>query len=165
LLVGAALSVDTARWMGSWADALVTVAGPRDRMQAIVDAFREGGGDGKPMFLQVTLTFAPSDAEAEQTAHQQWRQCALDTTQLADLATPADFDRHAAAIEAQEVLARVRASSSIQRHADWIAEDAALGFERIYLHNVAYKHQERFLEACARDLLPQFSGRQERVAS
>jgi coenzyme F420-dependent glucose-6-phosphate dehydrogenase len=73
LLLGAALTPKTANWVGSWADGLITVAGPRDRMRAVVDAFREGSaGSDKPMFLQVALSvsfraivgqpFAPSGA-------------------------------------------------------------------------------------------------------
>jgi hypothetical protein len=33
-----------------------------------------------------------------------------------------------------------------------LREDAAMGFERIYLHNVARDHQERFIEAIAPEL-------------
>ena len=33
-------------------------------MKAVVDAFRERGGADKPMFLQVSLSYAPSDDEA-----------------------------------------------------------------------------------------------------
>jgi probable non-F420 flavinoid oxidoreductase len=157
LLVGAALTPQTAKWVGSWADALITVAGPRDRMRAIVDAFKAGGGDGRPMFLQVTLSYAATDAQAAQSAQQQWPQCALDSALLADLPTVADFDRHCEQVDARDVLTRVRASAAIERHADWIEQDAALGFERIYLHNVARDNQERFIEACARELIPRFS--------
>jgi coenzyme F420-dependent glucose-6-phosphate dehydrogenase len=35
MLVGAAISAETARWVASWADALITVAGPDDRMRAV----------------------------------------------------------------------------------------------------------------------------------
>jgi coenzyme F420-dependent glucose-6-phosphate dehydrogenase len=43
-IVGAAVTPETARWVGSWADALITIAGPRGEMRE-VDAFREGGGE------------------------------------------------------------------------------------------------------------------------
>lgn len=157
LIVGAALTPATARWMGQWADALVTVAGPRDGMRAVVDAFREGGGAGKPMFLQVTMSFAPTDAEATAAAYDQWRHCALPTTDLADLATPAAFDRASEGANPADVLARVRASSDIERHLAWLHEDAAFGFDRLYLHNVARAHQETFIEACASRMLPSFA--------
>lgn len=157
LVVAAALTPETARWAARWADALVTVAGPRDGMRAIVDAWREGGGEGKPMFLQVALSWAPTDAEAEAAAHDQWRQCTLDGRQLADLATPAAFDRATAATTASEVTAIVRTSSDLGRHRAWLIDDVAMGFERIYLHDVARDHQTRFIEACGERLLPELA--------
>jgi hypothetical protein len=42
----------------------------------------------------------------------------------------------------------------VNRHVDWLHEDSALGFERIFLHNVAREHQERFIDACGTRLLP-----------
>ncbi len=83
LLIGAAISADTARWVGEWADGMVTVAGPRDTMREVVDAFRETG-DGKPMFLQVPLSFARTDEEALSAAMDQWRQVAVEQDKLAD---------------------------------------------------------------------------------
>jgi G6PDH family F420-dependent oxidoreductase len=154
LLLGAALSPETARWLGGWADGMITVAGPRDGMRAVMDAFREGGGDGKPVFLQVALSFAPSNDEAAGAAYDEWRQCALTTQQLADLTSTADFDRACARVDRSDVLSKVRASCSIEQHLEWLHEDCALGFTRIYLHNVARAHQEAFIEACAARLLP-----------
>jgi coenzyme F420-dependent glucose-6-phosphate dehydrogenase len=155
LLLGAALTAETARWVGAWADGLVTVAGPRDGMRAVVDAFREGGGTG-PVFLQVTLSFAPTDDECVAAAYEQWRQSALTPMQLANLASPSAFDRASADVAIGDVLSHVRASADIQRHIAWLQEDAALGFDRIYLHNVARAHQVRFIEACGTHLLPAF---------
>lgn len=149
LVVGAALSAETARWMGGWADALITIATDRDAMRGIVDAFREGGGEHKPMFLQVALAFAPSDDEAADAAYDQWRQCALSSDQLADLPSPEAFDEAARAVTRDDVVSRIRISSSIEHHLDLVREDAAMGFERIYLHNVARDHQERFIDALA----------------
>ena len=154
LMLGAALTPDTARWVGSWADGLITVAGPRDHMRAVVDAFREGGGLAKPMFLQVTLSFARTDEECESAAYHQWRHCAVTPSQLADLPSPAAFDRASAGVSLSDVLSKVRASADIDRHLDWLFEDRSLGFERIYLHNVASDHQDRFIDACAERIIP-----------
>ena len=157
LLLGAALSADTARWVGSWADGLITIAGPRDDMRGVVDAFRESAGDAKPMFLQAAVSFARTDDEAARAAHAQWRHCALTSAQLAELPSPAAFDRASAHVDAHAVLSKVRVSSDIGRHLDWLLQDYHLGFERIYLHNVAREHQERFIGACAEQVLPFFS--------
>ena len=54
-LIGAAVSEETAGWAGEWADGLVTINQPREQLERVLDAFREGGGEGKPVFLQVHL--------------------------------------------------------------------------------------------------------------
>jgi probable non-F420 flavinoid oxidoreductase len=152
LLLGAALTPATARWLGGWADGMITVAGPRDGMRQVLEAFRDGGGETKPVFLQVALSFARTDQESAAAAHDQWRFCALSTQQLEDLRTPEEFDAASAAAPLADVLSKVRASADIERQLAWLQEDAAMGFERIYLHNVARDHQERFIEACGRFL-------------
>ena len=159
LLVAAALTVETARWAGGWADALITVGAARDHMRAVIEAFRDGGGAGKPVFLQVALSYAPTDQEAAAAAHDQWRQCTLTTAQLADLATPADFDRACEGARVDEVVSKLRVSADVERHLAWLHEDAALGVDRIYLHNVARAHQEAFIDVCAERIIPSFAGR------
>jgi probable non-F420 flavinoid oxidoreductase len=154
LLLGAALTPDTARQVGRWADGMITAAGSPEAMRATVDAFRETAGADKPMFLQVALTFAPSHEEAAAAAYDQWRHCVLSPTQLADLDSPLAFDRACAGADPAEVIARVRVSSEFAQQVEWLQADADLGFSRIYLHNVARAHQERFIEACAAHLLP-----------
>lgn len=158
LIVGAALSEETARWLATWADALVTIAGDAETTRRTVEAFREAGGAGKPVFLQVALSHAPSEDEAGRAAHEQWRHALLPTEQLADLRTPEEFDHAAAHISRDTIVRRLRVSSDIHRHVAWLEKDAALGFERIYLHNVAREHQERFIDACAKHVLPAFHG-------
>lgn len=154
IVVGAALTVETARWMGGWADALITVPGPRDQMRAVIDEFRAAGGAGKPIFLQTAVSYAPSDDAAAAAAHDQWRHCVLTSQQLADLSTPAAFDCESASASIAEVARKVRASSDVERHLAWLHEDAALGFDRIYLHNVARDHQDAFIDLCGSRIIP-----------
>jgi coenzyme F420-dependent glucose-6-phosphate dehydrogenase len=157
LLLGAALSPETARWVGSWADGLITVAGRGDDMRAVIDAFRERAGGDKPMFLQAAVSFARTDEEAAAAAHDQWRHCALAPTQLADLPSPSAFDRASADVAVCSVMSKLRVSANIHQHLEWLHRDCDMGFERIYLHNVARNYQERFIEACAEHVIPSFN--------
>lgn len=156
MIVGAALSEDTARWMGGWADALVTIATSDGTTRKVVNAFRDGGGEGKPMFLQVALAYAPTDAEAAAAAHDQWTQTALTSDQLADIESPAEFDRLTAAVSQEAVVKKLRVSSDVQRHIAWLHEDAEMGFSRLYLHNLARDHQDLFIDECGTRILPAF---------
>jgi probable non-F420 flavinoid oxidoreductase len=153
LVIGAAITPETARWMGGWADGLITVTAGRDRMRAVVDAFREGGGDGKPMFLQAVVAFGRSDEESAVIAHDQWRQCALDPSQLADFDSVAAFDAATADITVDDVAARVRASADVRRHVEWLRSDLDLGFTRVYVHNLVRDH-DRFFEVWGEQVLP-----------
>jgi probable non-F420 flavinoid oxidoreductase len=159
LLLGAALTPATARWVAGWADGLITVAGPRDAMRAVVDAFLEGGGGGKPMFLQVALSFAPQEADAVRLAMDQWRHCVLGPQQLADLPTPVAFDDASHTARMEDVMARVRVSGDVGRQIAWLQEDVEMGFRHVYLHNVAREHQEVFIDVCATHILPSLLGR------
>ena len=146
LVLAAALTPETARWAGGWADGLITVSGERNRMRETVDAFREGGGEGKPLCLQVALSYAASDAEAERIAREEWGQAALPSAQLADLRSPEAFARAVRGIDASAIHAAVRISADVQRQVAWLQADAALGFTRIYVHNVNRDHAAFFAE-------------------
>jgi alkanesulfonate monooxygenase SsuD/methylene tetrahydromethanopterin reductase-like flavin-dependent oxidoreductase (luciferase family) len=82
MLLGAAVSEETAEWLGSWADGLITTGRDRGGMEKIMTAFRRGGGDGRPVFVQHVLSWHTSDAEARRAAHEQWRFATLDSDQL-----------------------------------------------------------------------------------
>jgi probable non-F420 flavinoid oxidoreductase len=153
LLVGAALTPETAERMGGLADALVTVNQPREQLRDIVAAFRRGGGVDKPMFLQVHVAWARSDDEARAAAHAHWRFSTLPTPLLADLATPAAFDEATRHVPPEAMDKSVRISADLGRHTAWLQEDVELGFERIFLHDVGLE-QRRFIDAFGAKVLP-----------
>lgn len=153
LLVGAALTPATARWLGGWADALVTTGQPRAALEHIVRAFRDGGGEHKPMFLQVQLSYADSEVEARRDAHAQWRSLMAGSSVLANLRSPAEFEEIGRLVRHDDLEDHIRVSTDLERHIHWLHEDAALGFERVYLHNVS-RDQERFIDDFAEPVLP-----------
>ena len=91
-LIGAAVSAETARWCGGWADGLVTINQPRETLERVIDAFREGGGEGRPIYLQVHLSWAESEEEALRIAHDQWRTNVFAPPLCWDLETVEQFD-------------------------------------------------------------------------
>jgi G6PDH family F420-dependent oxidoreductase len=153
-LIGAAVSAETARWLGGWADGLATVHRPPDELRRVVEAFREGGGEGKPMVLQVHLSWAPTEDEALAVAHDQWRTNVFAPPVPWDLETVAHFDEAARHVRPEDVREAVLVSSDLGRHAAWIQEAAALGFDEINLHFVG-KDQRPSIEAFAERVLPE----------
>lgn len=156
LLLGAAVTKETAAWMGGWAEGLITVHRPFKELKEVVDAFRENGGEGKPVFLKAQLSYARSEDEALNGAHDQWRTNIFQSSVLGDMWKVEHFDALSEFVQPDEVKKYVRVSSSLQQHIDWIKEDMQLGFERIILHNVNLD-QETFIEDFGREVLPIFN--------
>jgi len=157
-LIGAALSEETARWCGSWADGLITVHMPPERLRPVLDAFREGGGEGKPISVQVKVAWAPTDDEALAGAHDQWRTNVFDSALMADLETVEQFELAATHVRPDDVRGSVLVSSDPKQHAAWIHEVLDLGVDQVFLHQVP-RPQERFLELFGAEVLPEIGGR------
>lgn len=153
----AALSPETAGRAAKWADGLVTVSMPQAKLREVVAAFRDGGGGGKPMYLQVKLSWAEDEAVARHEAHAQWRTNVLEGEVSQELRTPRQFEDAARHVTVEEVCRAVRVSSDLQRHVDWLAADLELGFERLYLHNVN-RRQAEFIDAFGETVLPALRG-------
>ena len=76
MLVGAAVSAETAAWCASWADGLITVNQPIEVLRRVLEAYRGAGGRG-PATLQVHVSYAADERTALAVAHDQWRNGAL----------------------------------------------------------------------------------------
>lgn len=152
-LLGAAVSAETARWAGSWADGLITIHQPQELLRRVVDAFREGGGEDKTLALQVHVAWAPDEAHALRIAHDQWRTMVFGPPLSWDLETVEQFDAAARYVRPDDVRAAVLVSSDLERHVGWLQEAAALGFDEIYVHHVG-RDQRAFIDAFGDRVLP-----------
>jgi len=153
MFVGAALTPKTAKRVGGWADAMVTINQTPDKLVRMIEAFREGGGEGKPIILQIHLSFAESLDAARANAHDQWRFNALSSSVAAELKLPEQFDAATHHIRPEDLESSVLISDSPAFHADKIAGLAELGFSEIYLHNVGV-NQRAFIDAFGEQVLP-----------
>ncbi len=152
-IFGAAITPQTATWLGGWADGLITIAQPREEMEKLIDAFRRGGGEGKPMFLQVQLSYAEDEETAWEGAIDQWGANTLGSPVLATLTMPEQFEEIGTLVRRQDIEGDIRVSSDLERHIAWLQDDVELGFDHLYLHNVN-RGQERFLAAFGEQVLP-----------
>ena len=167
LVLGAALSEETASFVGGWADGLMTVGGEPKQVAARVRAFRESGGEGRPVFVQHSLSWAPSDAEAKREALEQWRFAALGGDVLGTLQTPAQFEAASRFVTADDLAKTVRISASLERHAEWLSAYVELAIDAVYCFHVG-RDQRAFIDAFGERVLPALAAarrRPERGAS
>ena len=153
LIIGAAITAKTAEWLGSWADGLITTSRPPEQLKEVVDAFRRGGGEGKPMILKVQLSYHSDEKIAKEGAFDQWRNNIFASKVLSDLKTPDQFDAMGEFVTMEEVEGNVRISADPQQHIEWLQKDIELGFDELMLHNVN-REQEQFIDVFGKEVLP-----------
>ncbi|MDO3685165.1 TIGR03885 family FMN-dependent LLM class oxidoreductase [Micromonospora sp. C28ISP2-4] len=151
-LVGAAVSVATARWCAEWADGLITVNAPVEHLRRMIDAYRDAGGRG-PLHLQVHVSWAPEQEQAEAIAYEQWRSNVFAPPVCWDLETPEHFDVASADVPMSKVAETVNVSADLGRHVGWLEEYVALGFDQIALHHVGQEQRE-FIDTFGAEVLP-----------
>jgi probable non-F420 flavinoid oxidoreductase len=152
-LMGPAVSEETAAWVGGWADGLVTVNQPREKLERMIAAFREGGGEDKRMAVQVHLSWAADDAAARELAHDQWRTNVFPPPLCWDLETVEQFDLAARHVRVEDLEQTVVISSDFERHLELLRELAELGFGEIHLHHVG-QDLHPFIDAFGEHVLP-----------
>ena len=156
-VVGAALSEETAAWLGrcEWTDGMITVATPDHEADAArVEAFREHAPD-KSVALKVQLSYAADEERALRSAVDQWRTNCVPGPVTQELRTPAEYDELGAEIDEGQVEENVRVSSDLEAHVEWIETDLKLDVDRVYLHNVN-ANQEAFIADFGDDVVPRF---------
>ena len=159
LIIGAAVSPETARWLGGWADGLITVAGgPPEGLRKVVDAFREGGGGGKPVLAQAKMAWGPDEARLRRDTLAQWGTNLFEGDVPWELRTPKQFEQAAAYVGEDELDCMLTVSTDLGRHAERLHDYAATGVDEITIHNVA-SNQGAFLETFGAHVLPQLRSR------
>jgi coenzyme F420-dependent glucose-6-phosphate dehydrogenase len=144
-IVGAAITPATAGWVASWADALITVSQPFEKLQEVVDQWKKNGGEKKPMVLKVQLSYDKSMIGAMEGAFEQWKTNIFGSDMLAELRNPMQFEQAAMHIKPEEMKEHVNISDDPGQHIEWIEKYIKMGFNEIVLHNVN-KKQEQFIE-------------------
>lgn len=153
LLIGPAVSAASAARIAQWADGLITVNQDHDTLRGVIDAYRGAGGRGR-LSLQIHLSWAPTLAEAERIAHEQWAGNAIGAPLTWDLATVEGFDAAAAHVTLETIRKAVRISDDLGQHVEWLREYAQLGFDDLYLHFVG-QDQAPFIDAFGAEVLSQ----------
>ena len=156
LLIGAAVSAETAAWVAGWADGLITVNQPSPRLREVLAAYRDAGGRGKA-YLQVHLSYARDESTALAIAHEQWRTNVFAPPVCWDLEMTDHFDEIAKLVRPEDVTEAVLVSNEPDKHAAVIANLADLGFDEVYLHHVG-QEQTEFLDVFGDRVLPQLGG-------
>jgi len=147
-LFGAAMTEATAALTGSWADGLLIGAHDADGVRRLVQAFQENGGAGKPVHVQMAVSWAPTLKAAEENALDQWSSAAIGGEAAWDLRRPADFDRASSFATADVLGQSMLITDSMSQIVERICEIGEVGATAVHLHMVG-RDQEAFIDEMA----------------
>lgn len=156
LMIGAALTEETAGWLGGWADGMITISHPIEQMKKMMQAFRQGGGEGKPILVKMQLSYDTSEEDALEGAFREWKTNIFKSSMLAELRNPKQFQQAAEFLDPRVMKDHVKISASTSQHIQWINQYLDLGIEEIILHNVNTSHS-RFIEDFGLKVLPELN--------
>ncbi|MDP9315822.1 MAG: TIGR03557 family F420-dependent LLM class oxidoreductase [Chloroflexota bacterium] len=154
---------------GRLCDGLITVGAADTKIKMLMERFekgaREAGKDPStmPRIIQLHVSWAETQAEAEQNALQEWPNGGMPFPK-GDIRNPEDFEAMAKFVHLDNFKNRVLISPDLEAHRAHIQHFVDLGFTEVYVHNVG-RNQEAFLAAYGQAVVPQIRwATQEAVA-
>jgi G6PDH family F420-dependent oxidoreductase len=149
LILVAASGTRSARLAGRIGDGLITVG----VHAKLVDQFTAAGGTGKPRYTELTVCWAPEEAEARRLAHARWPIPGLPGPLLSDLRLPSHFTQAASALTEETIAQAVVCSPDPERHIAAITQAAEAGYTHVWVHQIG-PDQAGFFAFYASEVLP-----------
>ena len=150
-----------AKKTGKFADGMITVGAPLEKIGMLFGRFAEGAReagkdpDAMPKVLQLHLSWAPTYEQALAGAVEQWPNGGMKFAK-ADIRSPFDFAAMAQLVRPEDFEGRLVISEDPDVHRAFIQRFLDLGFDRVYLHNVG-RNQAEWIEVFGRDVVPKLT--------
>ena len=148
----AAGGVEAAELAGRIGDGLIGTAPD----EAIVDAFADAGGAGKPRYAQATVCWAETEKDARRTALEWWPNAALRGPLGQELPLPSHFEEAAAMVNEDDIAKVIACGPDADSHLELLEKYERAGYTHVYVHQVG-PDQDGFFDFYASDILPRYS--------
>ena len=143
---------------GRLADGFITPAAPHEKLKRLLEHFEQGAHEaGKdpstiPRLLQLQVSWASTQEEAEQQALQEWPNGGISAPKQ-DLRSPEDVAEFAELVRPDHFQGRVFLSTDLDEHRQHIQGFFDLGFTEVYIHNVG-RNQSEWNRAYGESVIP-----------
>jgi coenzyme F420-dependent glucose-6-phosphate dehydrogenase len=151
----------TAKRTGQFADGIITVGAPEEKLETVFGKFAEGAREaGKdpstmPKILQLHLSWAPTDEEAVANAVTEWPNGGMPYPKQ-DIRSPKDFEQMAKFVRPEDFKGRMLMSADPEVHRREVQKFVDMGFDQVYLHNVG-RNQREWIDVFGREVLPRLN--------
>ena len=151
-VIVSATGPETARIAGEIGDALVSTAPNKE----VVKAFKESGGEGKPIYGQLTICYGEDEEAAKQTALDIWGYTVLGGQASQELSLPKHYQEAIKSFATPDLVAEsVTCGPDAAKYHEKIQEYIDAGFDHIYIHQVG-QDQQGFFDFAKREILPKY---------
>ena len=144
---------EAAEMAGELGDGFISTAPKKE----LVQKFEAAGGRSKPKYGQMTVCWAPDEAQAKQTAFEWWPNGGLGSPLNTELALPEHFEQASKMATPDDVAKEVICGPDPKPMLDMIQKYVDAGYDHVYIHQVG-PDQEGFIRFAQREILPKFQG-------
>ncbi|HSD57316.1 MAG TPA: TIGR03557 family F420-dependent LLM class oxidoreductase [Methanotrichaceae archaeon] len=132
-------------------DGLVTSGNSKE----IIEIFKRSGGEGKPVYSEISVCFAMTEEEAKRIAYEYWPITANKGELNQDLPTPMHFEKLASMVKPEDVVKNMPTGPDPQKYIDRINEFQKAGADHVFVHQVGPRQPE-FIRFFKEEVLPEF---------
>jgi G6PDH family F420-dependent oxidoreductase len=118
----------------------------------LVKKFEAAGGAGKPRYVELTVCWAPEEAEARRLAYAVWPIAGLKSAILSDLRLPSYFAQAASLVSEEDIAQCVICGPDPEQHLTAIKKAAEAGYTHVWVHQIG-PDQAGFFRFYEREIL------------
>lgn len=117
--------------------------------------FRKSGGDDKPAYLEISVSWAESEEVGQRVAYEQWPIAANKGELNRLLPTPIHYEQLAEMVTLEDVTESIPCGPDPEGYIKKIEEGARMGFDHICIHQIGERQRE-FMEFYREEIMPSF---------
>jgi coenzyme F420-dependent glucose-6-phosphate dehydrogenase len=126
--------------------------------RSLVEAFAKAGGQNKPRYGQVTVSWAKSEECGQNQAKKLWPNALVSGEASGELPLPRHFEQLTEEMDATMMssIGNITCGPDVEKHIAAIRKFVDAGFDHVYLHQIG-PNQEDFIRFAKAEILPEFS--------
>ena len=121
----------------------------------VVQQFKAAGGEGRPVYGQLAISYDTDRDAAIRRAHELWRWSSVGGWKvMAELPAPVSFAAASSTVRPEDVTASVPCGDDVDAVVQGIRTFADAGFTHVALVQIGHDRQQRFFDWAEKELLP-----------
>ncbi|MFC5835575.1 TIGR03557 family F420-dependent LLM class oxidoreductase [Nonomuraea insulae] len=126
-----------------------------DAMPEVVQQFNAAGGQGRPVYGQLALSYDTDPEAAKQRAHTLWRWASVGGWKvMAELPGPVNFAAAAGTVRPDDVARSVPCGNDVDAVVAGVRKYADAGYTHVALVQIGHDQQQPFFDWAEKELLP-----------